>query len=106
MGRVGAVVLDPEPAGDAEFGGEPVGAHQRRQAGVERDARGRVLADRQQAGVPPDVVRPRLDLLAGDAGQDLLVVRDFERAEALRAGVHRDQRERCAAVATSQVRGG
>ena len=48
----------PEP----ELGGEPVGPHQRGEAGAEVDRR--VPLHREQVRVPPDAQRTRGDLLA------------------------------------------
>ena len=104
--RVGRVVLDPQPAGEAELLGQPVGAHQRRQAGVEAHPAGRVVADGQQRDVAPDVLRARLDLLAGHRPHQLGVVVDLQRAEALGTGVLGDQPERGAAVAADEAAGG
>ena len=58
------------------------------------------------AGVPPDVLRSGLDLLAGDRPHELGVVVDLQRAEALGAGVLGDQAEGGAAVAAHQAAGG
>ena len=58
------------------------------------------------AGVAPDVLRARLDLLAGDRLHELGVVVDLQRAEALGAGVLGDQAEGGPAVAAHQAAGG
>ena len=60
---IARVVLDPHLA-EPELGREPVGAHQRREAGAEVDRR--VARDRQQVGVAPQARRPGRDLLAAD----------------------------------------
>ena len=67
---VDRVVLDVE-LGDTELLGQPRGAHQRREAGVEAGLR---LLDRQQFLVAPERRRPRLDQLAADDGADRGVV--------------------------------
>src|SRR3954464_1133161 len=46
--------------------------------GADRGARG--VPDGQQGDVAPDVLRPRLDLLAGHGAEQVLVVVDLERA--------------------------
>ena len=91
VGRVGGVVLDPELAADAQPLRQPVGAQQRRQAGLERVARAPLK--RQEVGVAPDPGRARLDLallLGGvDPGE---VVVGLQRPEALLADVERLER--------------
>ena len=77
-----------------------------RQPGVERDPGGRVLADRQQTGVPPEVLGAGFDVGAGDLGQRGRVVGDLERAETLVAGVLRGERVFGAAAATGERAGG
>jgi hypothetical protein len=59
--RVGGVVLDPELA-EPEALSQPVGAHQRRQPGLERIAW--ALCERQEVRVAPDPCRARLNLAA------------------------------------------
>ena len=54
------VVLDPQLT-EAELGGEPVGADERREAGTE--VHRRVPLHRQQVRVPPEAERPGGDLL-------------------------------------------
>ena len=60
---VDRVVLDVELA-DAEPLRQPVGAHERREAGVE--AGQRLALDRQELAIAPEALRPRLDQLARD----------------------------------------
>ena len=103
--RVGAVVLDPQLP-HAERGGEVLRLAQRRHAGAEADAGRLVLAGGQQAGVPPDALRPGRDALAGDLAQAVLVVGHLERREALLADVHRGERDLVPALAADQGPGG
>src|SRR5439155_22258382 len=74
--------------------------------GPEVDPGREVLARRQQPGVAPDRLGPRLDGGAGDETQVALVVLDLERGEALRADVHRSEGGLVAALATDQTGGG
>jgi hypothetical protein len=87
VGRVAAVVLDPQLA-HAERLREPRGAAQVGHAGADVDAGGEVLAGGQQAGVAPDGLGARLDGGARDEPEPVLVVRHLERGEALVAHVH------------------
>jgi hypothetical protein len=106
MGRVRGVVLDPELI-DAEPLGEPIGAHQRGEAGLERGpGRGRALAEGKEVRVAPDPAAARLDAslyLAGIKGRE--VVRDLEWAEAVLADVAGVELVRGAALLAPQLAG-
>src|SRR5215204_2350184 len=85
MRRVGGVVLDPDLA-QPEALGQPVGLHQRRDAG--RESGLRPLLEGQEVRVAPDVLRAALDaaldLRGVEAGE---VVGHLERAETYVADV-------------------
>ena len=101
VGRVGAVVLDPQVR-EAELAGQVVGLEQARVTGLHVGAGLDVVRHRQQRLVAPDVGRAGLDLLAGDGRE---VVHDLERAETVDADVERSELLRRSALATGQVRG-
>ena len=67
---------------------EAVGLHQRREARIETGPRRR---DRQQLPIPPEILRPRADVVARHTGRlnRVVVVGDLERAEALVADEQR-----------------
>ena len=86
VGRVGGVVLDPDLGVEPEALGEPVGAQQRRQAGLQRVA-GATL-EGEEVGVAPDSLRAGLDLPLGlDRVERGVVIGHLERAEAVLADV-------------------
>ena len=97
-GMIDRIVLNVELV-EAEVGAEILGAHQRRHPGM-RAEKGRPF-DRQEIGIAPDAVWTVLDLLAGNALLDLLVVVfHFEGAEAHLADVDRLRRIFFSALAT------
>ncbi len=103
MRGIGRVVLDPYLP-QAELLGQPVGLQQRRPAGGQDPARGGL--HRQEVGVAPQRVRPRLDPAAqlSRIRRRARQVRDFERAEALLADVPRLERVGCLAfLATKRL---
>jgi hypothetical protein len=76
---IGGVVLDVELF-DAQFGGELVGADQRREARAQAGAR--LAFDREQVLVAPERAWPGLDRGTGDIAPGLLVVEgDLDGAE-------------------------
>ena len=100
-GRVARVVLEPE-AVDAESRAEAVGLEERRRADAESAGRRRV--DGQELEIAPQAGRPRLDDRAAHPFPDrVLVVRDFERAEAGRADVGGTERLGPSTVATDEA---
>ncbi len=79
------VVLDVQ-LGHAEGAGQSVGADERRAADLPAD--GRLAIDRQELVVPPHRAGPRRDRFPVQRPRDrLVVVRDLQRAEVLRAEV-------------------
>ena len=71
-----------------ETPGKPIGAHERGEPGVQ--AGQRLLLNRQELAVAPQVFRARLDQLARDERRDrCIVVGDLERAQALVADPQR-----------------
>ena len=102
VGRVGGVVLDPELGVEPEALGEPVGAQQRRQPGLERIAR--AAGEGQEVGVAPDPLRARLDppLRLGRV-QRRVVVGHLEGAEAVVAEVVRAELEARPALLAPQA---
>src|SRR5690606_36310920 len=107
VGRVAGVVLDEQPAGDAEFTGQVVRLDQRGPARVEVRLAGHVGGDGQQRRVAPDVRGARLDAPAqflGPVGRE--VVGDLQRAETLLAGEDGAERDAVAALAAGQRGGG
>src|SRR5262249_23030997 len=75
----------------AEDGTEALGADERGEARVEADAR--LLVDREQLAVAPEIPRSARDRLAGeDASDRVVVVGHLERAEARLADVERRDR--------------
>ena len=102
VGRVGAVVLDPQRP-HAQLAGQVVRGNQRGAARLEVRGVAHGRRDRQQVLVAPDVLRAGLDRGPGDGAE---LVGDLERAEALAAGVERAERHGRAALAAGQVAGG
>src|SRR5439155_16558426 len=84
----------------AELAGEVVGLHQARAADLQVDDR----RDRQQLAIAPHGARAGLDRFAGDAGEQVRVVADLQRPEALLTGVAGAEVIGGAALATEQVR--
>src|ERR1043165_7188924 len=84
---IDGVVLDVELF-DAQHFAEAMGAHERREAGVEAGLG--LAVDRQQLAVAPEVFRARGDLLARERFLDrVVVVDDLQRTEAGLADVER-----------------
>src|SRR6266545_7966599 len=73
---------------DAESGAEPVGAHQRGEAGIQTDAR--LAVDRQQFAITPQVGLARSDLFPTYCSFDsIVIVLYLQRTEAGLADVER-----------------
>ena len=73
---------------DTESGAETMGAHERREAGVETDSR--FAVDRQELAIAPQVMRPRGDFVAADGLSDpVVVVANVERTETVVAHMRR-----------------
>ena len=99
--RVLAVVLDVQTV-QTEKTAEIPRADQRRQAGSDVDSRLRVA--RQQLSIAPHGGRAPFDVVSGDgASHRLVVVEDFERAEAELAHVNRVKRIDAAALSAFEV---
>src|SRR4051794_17566927 len=81
MRRVGGVVLDVHLP-DSQSLGQALGAHERREARLERDAR--AALEGQEVGIAPDRVGTGLDLAPelGGVAEPGMVVGDLERSEA------------------------
>src|SRR5690606_18936975 len=107
VGRVAGVVLDEQPAGDAEFTGQVVRLDQRGPARVEVLLAGHVGGDGQQRRVAADVRGARLDAPAQVLGRGGRAgVGAGQRADTLLAGEDGAGRGAVAALAAGRRGGG